>query len=367
MTSRPKLAQKICVGGVTFEAGHGGIARVARLTARTLIGAGFDTRLICLVEPARRLPRDLEFQACHGSKVLFGARVREALIGRGQAIYDSVGLARAQPRLWPRRPFALWLHGFEAWEGLREDHAKVIRRADAVFFASNYTLQRYQSNHGVLGTARVCWPATEQDRLPVNCATFQHPPMVLIVSRLDAAEGGKGHTELLRCWPEVTTAVPKARLVIVGGGTGLERIRALAKASSASSNIDVLGFVPDEDLPQLFELAHVFAMPSRQEGFGIVYVEAMRYGLPVIASVHDGGQEVNVDGVTGYNVDLDRQNELAERIVYLLQNSEHALALGRAGVERWQRYFSFHSFARRFLGHWGEYQSAYKLKGDGRQ
>jgi phosphatidylinositol alpha-1,6-mannosyltransferase len=72
-------------------------------------------------------------------------------------------------------------------------------------------------------------------------------------------------------------------------------------------------------------------MPSRGEGFGLIYIEAMRRGLPVIASVHDAAPEVNLDNVTGYNVDLDRPDELPDRITRLLGDPDHAAALGRAG------------------------------------
>jgi phosphatidylinositol alpha-1,6-mannosyltransferase len=89
-------------------------------------------------------------------------------------------------------------------------------------------------------------------------------------------------------------------------------------------------------------------MPSRGEGFGIVYIEAMRYGLPIIASIHDAAPEINVHGETGYNVDLDRPDELPDAIVRLLRERDHARLLGRQGRKRWQENFSFSAFRSRF-------------------
>jgi phosphatidylinositol alpha-1,6-mannosyltransferase len=244
------------------------------------------------------------------------------------------------------------MHGLEAWEGLSRNYARPIRRADLVLTNSHYTLIRHEARHGRLRTGRVCWLATEQDTPPDARAGFAGRPTVLIVGRLERTEGWKGHDQLIGCWPKVAAAVPKARLVIAGGGTGLGQLRDKVRASSASSGIDVLGFVPESRMPSLFENAHVFAMPSRQEGFGIVYVEAMRYGLPVVASVHDAGQEINVDGQTGFNVDLSDGDALAERLIELLRNTDRAAAMGHAAFCRWQQHFTFSRFRRRFLTHW---------------
>jgi phosphatidylinositol alpha-1,6-mannosyltransferase len=105
----------------------------------------------------------------------------------------------------------------------------------------------------------------------------------------------------------------------------------------------------EEEKNSLWAETNVFAMPSRSEGFGFVYIEAMRHGLPVLASVHDAGSEVNVDGVTGYNVNLDREGELAERIVHLLREPDHAAQLGNQGRARWHDHFCYSAFRERFL------------------
>src|SRR5262249_6906538 len=151
------------------------------------------------------------------------ARMHATAITAARMLYDSAGVARAHPRAaWSVRPSALWIHGLEAWEGLRRDHARAIRRADLVFAISHYTLDRHEASHGSLKTGRVCWLATEQDAPPTARANFTGPPTVLTVGRLELTECGKGHDHLLHCWPKIVDVVPKARLIIAGGGTGLE-------------------------------------------------------------------------------------------------------------------------------------------------
>lgn len=76
----------------------------------------------------------------------------------------------------------------------------------------------------------------------------------------------------------------------------------------------------------------------------------MRYGLPVIASVHDAGQEVNLDEVTGYNVDLERAGELADRLISLFDDRDAAFAMGQAGQERWRNNFRYGAFRDRLAG-----------------
>ena len=272
-----------------------------------------------------------------------------AVLQHTHFIYDSAGMARAHPRLpGLKRPYAVWMHGIEVWHGLRPEAYRAVQRADLRLVNSEFTLRRFREIHGDMSDAHVCWLATEDDDPPPFKPSFAEPPTVMILGRIDGGEGYKGHAELVEAWPEVVSAVPEARLLIVGGGPSLDSLKSIARASSSACKIEFTGFVAEQEMPTLWQRAHVFAMPSRKEGFGLVYVEAMRYGLPVIASVRDAGQEVNVDGVTGFNVDLDRKGELASRLITLLSDPDLAQRMGRAGHRRWQEHFRFSAFRRRF-------------------
>jgi phosphatidylinositol alpha-1,6-mannosyltransferase len=160
--------------------------------------------------------------------------------------------------------------------------------------------------------------------------------------------GYKGHGELIACWPKVVAMCPDARLVIVGEGPARKNYQRLAEQSSCSGQIEFRGFVRESKMADIWSIADVFAMPSRGEGFGLVYIEAMRHGVPVIASIHDAGSEVNVDGETGYNVNLNKEDELPERINYLLRNRDMAERLGLQGQQRWMRHFTYTAFKNRF-------------------
>lgn len=339
------------IGAAVLEAGRGGIARVARMTARSMIEASARTDLLALVdkEPTEIFGR--RSRAFAGSKPRYAAACHAAALTHDGFLYDAVGVARAHPRLpGLRRPYGVWIHGVEVWDSLSPDRARALRGADFVLSNSQFTLDRFQAMHFPLENAHVCRLATEDDAPPARMPGFDGPPTALLIGRSDKDNFRKGHAEVIAAWDLVTEQIPEAELLLAGGGDGLELLRETVAQSPARDRIKVLGFVPEEDIPGLWARAHAFVQPSWKEGFGLVYIEAMRHGLPVIASIHDAGQEVNLDGKTGYNVDLNDREALASRIVQLLSDRNQARAMGAAGFARWQGHFRFSAFSARLTG-----------------
>ncbi|WP_207916072.1 glycosyltransferase family 4 protein [Aquabacter spiritensis] len=334
-----------------MAAGRGGIARVARATARALAQHGVDVSLLSLLDDAPIRIDGRASTTARGSKVRFVGRSYAAALTHAAFLYDSIGIARAHARIPGfRRPYAVWIHGVEVWCPLPPDRMRALRGADLVLVNSHYTLARVEELHGPLPNARVCWLATEEDAAaPVPAARATGRPTVLMVGRVDRGTFYKGHQEVVAAWPALISTVPDARLVIVGDGTAMPDLHRLVRASPARDAIEIKGFVPEAEMPGIWNGAHVFAMPSRGEGFGLVYAEAMRHGVPVIASRQDAGQEINLDGVTGYNVDLDRPGDLTDRLRLLLTSPDRLVAMGAAGRARWQAHFRYGAFKDRFL------------------
>ncbi len=292
---------------------------------------------------------------CGGSKLRFVAWVGSSLLNNDQALFDSLGPARSCPAtIGAGRSLSVWMHGVEVWESMAPTFGAVLKRAQRVFANSAYTLARHEQLHGSRSNARVCWLGTEHDDAPARLAPMDGPPTALLLGRIDDREWGKGYAELIAAWPDVVARVPDARLIIAGKGPGLAGLKKKSAASPVAGSIAVLGFVPESELEGLFQRAHVLAMPSRQEGFGLAYIEAMRHGVPCIASRQDAGSEVNLDQVTGFNIDLDRPDELTRTLLTLLSDRELALRMGRAGHARWREHFTYSRFARRFLSIWQE-------------
>jgi phosphatidylinositol alpha-1,6-mannosyltransferase len=99
-------------------------------------------------------------------------------------------------------------------------------------------------------------------------------------------------------------------------------------------------------LDSLYADAAIFAMPSRGEGFGLVYLEAMAHGLPCIGSVHDAAVEVIEHGRTGLLIDLSDLESLGRAIVCLLRDPHLRQRMGHAAAERVERHFAFERFSR---------------------
>jgi glycosyltransferase involved in cell wall biosynthesis len=128
-------------------------------------------------------------------------------------------------------------------------------------------------------------------------------------------------------------------------------LQALAKslAPSVQRQIFMPGFADAALLKQLYEACYLFAMPSRAEGFGLVYLEAMSYAKPCLGSKVDAAKTVIREGVTGLLVDDPASSEeLAEKISKLMANPEQARAMGEAGYELVRTNHLFSHFKERF-------------------
>ncbi|MGC4080852.1 MAG: glycosyltransferase family 4 protein [Vicinamibacterales bacterium] len=176
------------------------------------------------------------------------------------------------------------------------------------------------------------------------------PHAVLVVGRMSSGERYKGHDQLIDAWPAVVARVPDAQLVIVGDGDDRARLTARAAAAgSCGASILFTGFIPQADLDALFARAALFALPSRGEGFGLVYLEAMAHALPCVGSIHDAAGDVIVDGVTGRLVDQGDVSNLASTLATLLADAPLRHRMGTAGRERVLAHFTFERFCERAL------------------
>lgn len=345
----PRPAAALAIASQSFEGSKGGIARVCELTARVAIEAGYLPSLLSVQNEGGAFQGSNDWRGHDGSRASFVWSCLRAGLKGQRIVYDQLGTARAQ--ILPRRvsqPCGVWIHGIEVWYELRPDRLHAAKRVNYMVANSHFTRERATSFDPTFAAARVCWLGTAEDEAPERLAPLNGPPVVTMIGRLDNA-AYKGHRELIEAWPSVVDAVPGAELVIIGAGPSLEKHRSLAAASAAAKFIKVVGFEPDAALPERWRRTVVFAMPSRGEGFGLAYIEAMRWGVPVIASVHDAGQEVNLNGVTGFNVDLDRKDELRDAVIALLRDRDMAARMGAAGHRRWRQNFRYSAFRDRFL------------------
>jgi phosphatidylinositol alpha-1,6-mannosyltransferase len=143
-------------------------------------------------------------------------------------------------------------------------------------------------------------------------------PVALILGRMQKGEGYKGHEELIRVWPKVRARVANAQLWIAGGGSLEAELKALAGKVGEAGHVRFFGVIPDEEKQRLILQARCLALPSKGEGFGLVYLEAMRSGRPCLSSDSDAGREVVNPPEAGLSVDPGDAEALCDALARLL-------------------------------------------------
>ena len=155
-------------------------------------------------------------------------------------------------------------------------------------------------------------------------------PLLLAVGRLVAR---KGYRTLLKAMPEVLQSFPKAHLVIVGRGHMKRTLERQAKRLGVSESVTIEPGLPFDELAQLFRSSDLVAYPSYYEGQGLIPLEAMASGTPVV-TVDDGPLPEMVDDSVGGLFDIDQPETLAKTIESLLQNHDGRQDMAKKGRKR---------------------------------
>lgn len=241
---------------------------------------------------------------------------------------------------------AIFLHGIEAWKPLTVLENLAVQRASYVLANSRYTAERFKeinSQHKDC-EIQICplgVPALEARR---DCRDGRY---ALIVGRMAPNHEYKGHDLLLELWGEVQKQAPGFRLLVAGDGANRARLEQKASSLGLQGQVEFLGLVDDRRLLELYQNCSFFLMPSTGEGFGLVFLEAMRAGKACIAG-EGAASEVVDDGVSGFVVNPRSRERVLEAVLQLIRDPERARSMGSAGYERFMRLFTAETFSRRF-------------------
>lgn len=219
--------------------------------------------------------------------------------------------------------YVLILHGVEAWKATGTLRRWGIDRAKWIIAVSSFTAQRVAEwARGIAERTVVIHDPFDGERFipkgrPIHLLRDLHltdEKVLLTVARLRADERYKGVDRVIESIPLVLREIPRIRYVVVGEGDDLPRLRRMVEARQLGRHVTFVGSVDDTLLVDYYCLCDVFVMPSTGEGFGVVFLEALACGKPVIAGNRDGSRDALLGGKLGLLVDPDNVRELADGI-----------------------------------------------------
>ncbi|HZP34542.1 MAG TPA: glycosyltransferase family 4 protein [Candidatus Acidoferrales bacterium] len=345
----------------------GGIQRSSCLTALALrsfaAARGETSWFVSLKDSAEKRSvtaagHEIPFTGCGGSKSLFlshalGLAIRQPSLV--VALHPNLApVAIAMKLLAPGMNTVVVVHGVEVWTPLPFLQRLALQSADRVIAPSQDTFSRTLKEQRVrsakmrklawsLGPEfNECKPLLAPASRPAN---FPSGRIILTVGRWDASEAYKGVDHLIAAMPVLLKEFPDVQLAAVGEGTDLPRLRALARESGASDHIHFLPFIVHDQLPNAYDACEIFAMPSRGEGFGLVFIEAMARARPAIGGAHGGTPDVIDDGKTGFLVSYGDVNQLVDRLKRLLASERLRREMGVAALDKVKHEFTFTRFS----------------------
>ena len=224
----------------------------------------------------------------------------------------------------------VWLiaHGIEVWRPLSLVKNAFLKRCDKVICVSDFTKQQMISRHHTdPGVCEVLNNAVDSFiKLPV---TFTKPeellkryrltadsPVLFTLTRLASTEQYKGHDQVIKVIGCLKSKFPGIKYILAGQYDHKEEIRIhkLITEAKVDEQVILTGFIEEAEIADHFLLADLFVLPSKKEGFGIVFIEAMACGLPVVCGNADGSIDAICNGTLGTAVNVDDLSELENAI-----------------------------------------------------
>lgn len=235
---------------------------------------------------------------------------------------------------YPRIKTVVVTHGIEVWAPLKGFKRKLLQQASRIIAVSRFTAEKLVSIQGVKPEKIMVLPNCIDPFFPFP-VTLSKPdylvhryglqagrPVLLTITRLHAREAFKGYDNVLACLPELLNCHPGLQYILAGKYAEAERRRLTSRIRELGLESQVLipGFIPDTELVDHYRLADVFVMPSKKEGFGLVFIEALACGAAVVAGNADGSAEALLDGRLGLLINPDDPSAIAGAIRQSLQN-----------------------------------------------
>ena len=246
-------------------------------------------------------------------------------------------------------PMLCALYGIEAWEPTRRYLIdKYIGEVGHFYSISNFTKRRFIEWTGIESEQVSLLPnAIHLEKYGVGCRPADlverygigRRRALLTLGRLVSKERAKGFDEVIDALPHIKAHVPDICYIVAGDGDYRSALEDKVRAKGLQDDVIFTGFIDEAHKVSLYRLADVYVMPSRGEGFGFVFLEAMACGIPVVASAADGSRDSVQDGKLGQLVDPDDLGGIVRAVLEALDKPK--------SVPEGLDYFSFEAFTNR--------------------
>ncbi|RYE56264.1 MAG: glycosyltransferase family 1 protein, partial [Sphingobacteriales bacterium] len=307
----------------------GGIEDVCKTFCRVLsdIGKNFMVYSMNDTDSDDAFVKPLDFLGFKGNKIKFGFRAILKGIKSDTIVLSHVNLllfAKIIKLISPKKRIIMYAHGIEVWREINNWKKDFMINHTEIWAVSNFTAMDLQKRHKI--------PA-ENIKVLNNClnpffeppANFDKPakllrrykinpqhPVLFTLTRISSTEKYKGYDIVINILPELIKIYPSLQYIISGKADSKERDRLvrLIKKKGLRDHVFLTGFVDYSELPDHFLLADCFVLPSKKEGFGIVFIESAACGCNVIAGNKDGSTDALLDGELGTLINPDDKEEV---------------------------------------------------------
>ncbi|MGI2901916.1 glycosyltransferase [Tolypothrix sp. VBCCA 56010] len=228
-------------------------------------------------------------------------------------------------------PYWTVAHGVDAWNITNPTLKTALNNADRILAVSSYTRDRLLKEQNLDPGKISLLPNTfDPSRFKIDGKPLHlleryklkpQQPIILTVSRLANTDAYKGYDQILHALPKIKQQLPDVHYILVGKGNDRSRIEQLIVDLNLQDCVTLAGFVADSELCDYYNMSDVFAMPSRGEGFGIVYLEALACGKPTVGGNQDGAIDALCHGTLGALVDPQDVDAIAQTLIQILQGT----------------------------------------------
>jgi phosphatidyl-myo-inositol dimannoside synthase len=328
----------------------GGVQLSGRLAWETISRAssrnGADARLVMYGKPELSSHRNVATAWSRPTAIFLAVRARRT--ARTILVWH-LDLVKLLP--FARRPGTrvfIYLHGVEAFRRIGCITRRALRPGDVFLTNTDFTWRRFvEANPLFSGAIHARVPLGLNG--PAPAIEPRRTPAALMIGRLRRNEDYKGHREVIAAWNAVRERLPGAELWIAGEGDLRLPLEREAQGRGLAGSVRFLGTVSDAEKDELLRRCRCLAMPSTGEGFGLVYVEAMRAGRPCLVSTLDAGQEVVNPPEAGLAVDPRRSEDVAAALARLLTEGPEWQQWSDAARARYASRYTRAHFERRLM------------------